>query len=236
MPLDYTSADVVILCGGRGKRLGPLTSKIPKPLLRIKQRPFLEILIGSLYKQGFRRFILCTGYKKELLKKYFQSHHAYAPYIFFSEEKKPLGTGGAIYHARKLILSEAFFVLNGDSLCRYPLKKIFSFHRRKHADVSILLAKQKEQAECGFAKLDHNSKIVTFSEKETIRTKTYINTGVYVFSGKIFQRVPWRGSFSLEYDLFPKLCSHGKLYGLPSVCTFLDIGTPQRLQKAQRSL
>ena len=101
--------DVFILCGGEGKRLKKISGRVPKPMVRIGRRPFLDIVIDYLRKFGFKRFILGVGYHAYFIKKYYKEHKIPGVEIVFSQENQPLGTGGAVKKAEKLIKSKVFF-------------------------------------------------------------------------------------------------------------------------------
>ena len=113
------STDVYILCGGMGKRLRSVIKNNPKPMVGIGEKPFLDIIIDYMADFGFRRFILGLGYKAEVFKRYYKNFKPKDLEIEFCEEKTPLGTGGAVKKAKKLIISRSFLVLNGDSFCKF---------------------------------------------------------------------------------------------------------------------
>ena len=134
--LRPSKIDVAILCGGFGKRLQRVVKDIPKPMAKIKHRPFLSILIDFIASYGFRRFILCTGYKADIIEGYYSQRYNNLS-IEFSREEKPLGTGGAIKNAENYIKSSPFLVVNGDSFCKINLREFVSFHFKKDSLISI---------------------------------------------------------------------------------------------------
>lgn len=230
----FKHIDVFILCGGLGKRLKKLNLNVPKPMVKIGGRPFLDRIIAYMADFGFRRFILGLGYKTDFIKKYYFNKPEKSLKIIFSDEKNPLGTGGAIKNAKKLIKSRRFFILNGDSLCQFNPRDLLSFHRRKKAVVSILLKRAAGAAkDCGEVKIDGSSRVVSFQEKSGNAKKCLINAGVYVFDKKIFNLMPRKDNFSLEYDLFPSVIGKG-LFGRISSGYFIDIGTPKRYFMAKK--
>ncbi len=135
--------DAVLLCGGLGTRLGEIVKDQPKPMVRIKDRPFLDILIDHLASFGVRRFVLCAGYKSESIAGYYQKKEDGRTYLI-SREETPLGTAGALKNAEGLIDSEVCLVLNGDSFCPVDIKAFHEFHKEKNAAVSIALAEVEE--------------------------------------------------------------------------------------------
>lgn len=133
--------DVVILCGGLGKRLKSVVDDRPKPMAFVGLRPFLDILIDYIASFGTKRFILCIGHRGGSVKTYFRKRKNFQ--IIFSEEKNPLGTGGAIKNAKSFIETSPFLILNGDSFIKANLNNFFNFHLRKKAEISILVKKNK---------------------------------------------------------------------------------------------
>lgn len=160
--LNPKGIDVIILCGGLGKRLRAIVNDRPKPMALVAGYPFLDLLIAYVAKFGFKRFILCIGYKRFFFKKYYQKKKDLQ--IVFSEEREPLGTGGAIKNAKSFIKSPLFLVLNGDSFFKVNLKKFFNFHFRKNALVSIVVKKDKRTNGCGVVSLNSSKQITSFIE------------------------------------------------------------------------
>lgn len=228
------NTDVFILCGGLGKRLKSVTKNNPKPMVKIGEKPFLDIIIDYMAGFGFRRFILGLGYKAEAFKKYYRDFKSKDLEIEFCEEKTPLGTGGAVKKAKNLIRSRSFLVLNGDSFCKFEPLDLLRFHKMKKAVVSILLRKVSSGADYGMVKLDKTNRIVDFNEKNSQSKKCLINAGVYVFDKKVFDLMPRAKAFSLERDFFPKLPPGKNCFGYTKTGFFIDIGTPERYLKANR--
>lgn len=227
--LNPEGMDVLILCGGPGKRLRSVVSDRPKPMAEIAHRPFLDILIAHTSRYGFRRFILCLGYMKEVIKEYYREREG----IIFSEEEEPLGTGGAIKKAEPLIKSSPFLVMNGDSFISLDLNEFITFHTQKKAVVSIALAREKRTDDYGVIKLGEGGRIISFSEKRGERG--LVNAGVYLFERNVLSAIPCDINYSLEYDLFPKMVGKG-LYGYQTDGTLIDIGTPEGYKKAKQIL
>jgi len=226
--------DVFILCGGFGKRLRKLNLDVPKPMAKMGDKHFLDIIIAYMANFGFRRFILGLGYKADFIMKYYSNKPEESLKIIFSHEKNPLGTGGAVKKAKKLISSRNFFVLNGDSFCQFNPQDFLSFHRRKKALATILLKRLSDDAkDYGKVKIDRLFRITSFQEKNGNAKKCLINSGVYLFDKKIFNLMTCQDNFSLEHDLFPDLAGNG-LFGYIDPGYFIDIGTPKRYFKAKR--
>jgi len=220
--------DVVILCGGLGTRLRGIIDDRPKVMAEINGRPFLDILIDYIKDYKFRRFILCVGYMSDVIKEYYIKKSSDMA-ILFSEEREPLGTAGAIKNAEKLIRSEIFLVLNGDSICEIDLEDFLRFHNSKKALHSIVLAAIDDPADYGVIKLDENQKIISFSEKTAVQGVSLVNAGIYLMNMTVLGDIPSGQRFSLEYDLLPKILDKG-IYGYITDRKLMDIGTPERLE------
>ena len=225
--------DVVILCGGLGKRLRPAVHGRPKPMAEIDRHPFLEILIDYVRNFGFQRFILCTGYMGRVIKRHFKRKKN-VDEILFSEERKELGTAGAIKNAETLIKSSTFLAMNGDSFCEMDLRKFVRFHKRKRALISVALTDDLTEAhDCGTVVLDGFKRVVSFNEKRSSKNKNFlVSTGIYAMDKKMLRKIPPDGYFSLEIDLFPEIVDRG-FYGYKTQGAFIDIGTPARYKLAK---
>jgi len=223
--------DVVILCGGLGTRLNSVVDDRPKSMVEINDRPFLDILVDYVARYGFTRFILCTGYKRGFIRRYYESKSSGLMFLI-SEESEPLGTAGAIKHAESCIKSDIFLVLNGDSLCEIDLEDFLKFHIGKRALASIALTTLKSPGDYGVIELDGDHKVIRFSEKVLVDSNGLVNTGMYLFGRKILGEIPPGEKRSLEYDIFPKILNKG-VYGYVTEKKFVDIGTPERLEMAK---
>lgn len=227
-------ADVVILCGGMGTRLKAVVDDRPKPMAQIENRPFIDILIGHVSAFGFRRFILCTGYKTESIQEYYKNRKCNIE-ILISREQELLGTGGAVKNAQPLIGSDPFLVLNGDSFLDVDLCRFGQFHLAKKALLSIALINTMDTKTYGSIKIDSTGRIVEFCEKKEKSQKGMINAGIYLFNHEVLSLMPDSGKFSLEYDFFPKIVNR-EMYGYLTKGLFVDIGTPQRYAQAKQLL
>lgn len=229
MSSNLKEIDVLILCGGLGKRLRSCVNDRPKVLAEIGGRPFLEVLIGHLLRYGFKNIILSVGYMREEIKRHF--YNKKMGRLLFSEEENPLGTGGAVKKAEALIKSNPFLVINGDSLCKVDFGKFYDFHINKKAILSIVLARSEVNGDYGFITLDASYRITDFREKIIKRENGLISAGIYLMQRDIFSYMPGQKRFSLEYDLFPKMVNN-RFYGFLTESEFVDIGTPERYKKA----
>ena len=228
---NMINIDVLILCGGQGRRLHKVISDRPKPMAEINGRPFLDILISYVSSFGLKRFILCTGYMVDYIDQYFSSKNDSIEFVF-SKEETPLGTGGAVKNAERFIKTSPFFVMNGDSFCSVDLIRFLNFHKSKDALLSMVVTKAKSSGDFGSLVLDNSEKIVRFKEKVR-KDRALINAGIYLFEKDVLFSIPRDVAYSLEHDFFPKLAGQ-KFYGYTTTARLIDIGTPERYEEAKR--
>ena len=189
----------IILAGGRGERLRPITDKIPKPLIPINNKPLIERTIKYLKKHGITEIIISSGYKSNLIEKFLKKKKNFGCNIIFSIEKTPLGTGGAIKKALRFVDEESFVVLNGDIITNIDLKKIL----KKPNTIAANELKTK------FGTMDiRNNKILKFNEKKDV-SNVWMNPGIYHLSKNIEKIIPRKGS--LEGIVFPKMAKNKTL-------------------------
>ena len=188
----------IILAGGRGKRLKPVTDYVPKPLVPIKNIPIIEWQIRYLKKYGITEVIICTGYKADMIESYL-SMKKLGMKIKFSIEKTPLGTGGAIKKAGKWINDKSFFVINGDTITNIDLDKLVS---KKNSIAAIEL-----RTKYGILETE-SDKIINFREKKEI-SDTWMNAGIYHLQKDVLKKLPIKGD--IEKTVFPDYAKKGLL-------------------------
>ena len=188
----------IILAGGRGKRLRPITDYVPKPLIPIKNIPIIEWQIKYLKKFGISEIIVCSGYKTKMIENYLNNQKLGIK-ITFSVEDKPLGTGGAIKKAGKKIKDKSFLVINGDTITNIDLKKLI----KKNNTIASIQLKTK----FGILQTDGN-KIIKFDEKKEI-TELWMNAGIYHLNKETLKELPTIGD--IEKTLFPDYAKKEKL-------------------------
>ena len=174
----------LILAGGRGKRLRPITDSIPKPLIPINNIPLIEWSIKYLKKFGINEIIICSGYRSKQIEKYLKEKKYLNCKIQFSVERSPLGTAGSIKKAMKMISDRSFVVINGDIITNINLKKILN-------KVNTIAANEL-RTKYGTMKITNN-KIVKFNEKQNVEN-IWMNPGIYHLSTDIYKLLPVRGS------------------------------------------
>jgi NDP-sugar pyrophosphorylase family protein len=228
--------DAIVLCGGAGRRLKSVTGAAPKSLASIGKRPFLDILLSQLQRQGFDKVILAVGYREDLIRSQF-GDRPHGLRIRYSIESTPLGTGGALRNALDLMDSHTALIMNGDSYTDADLRSFFIDHQNSNADVSVLVVPADGRLDCGLVSVDSDGTVLGFKEKQSNLGKRYVNAGIYMASKLILSGIPAGLQVSLEEELFPQWLKEGKqLRALhhPGPCT--DIGTPDRFKSAQVTL
>ena len=190
----------LILAGGRGKRLRPLTDKIPKSLIPINKKPLIQYTIKYLKKFGINEIIICSGYKSKQIQNFLKKKKNFGCKIEYSVEKNPLGTAGAIKNAIKNLSDESFLVINGDIITNIDLRKIL----KKPNTIAANELKTK------FGTMEiKNNKILKFNEKTDVEN-VWMNPGLYHLSTDILKILPHKGS--LEAEIFPKLAKNKSLH------------------------
>jgi NDP-sugar pyrophosphorylase family protein len=224
----------IILIGGMGTRLRPLTCDKPKPLLPICNKPFLEYQFQLLKKHGIKEAVLCVAYLSHEFENHFGNGKKWGMKLHYVHEKEPLGTGGAIRNASRFV-DGPVVIFNGDILTDLNLTEMISRHRSKKSFVTIALTRVKDPTLFGLVETDKTGRVESFLEKpswDEITTNT-INAGIYVFEREAVNLIPPGVNFSVERGLFPSLLSQKyHLFGYISKGYWLDIGTIDKYLQA----
>lgn len=214
----------VILAGGMGTRLQSVVSDVPKPMAPVHGKPFLEYLLQQLIRSNIRHVILSVGYKWEIIRDYFGNGAKWGLTIQYAVETEPLGTGGAIREASRLVTADSFLVMNGDSFFDIDIFSLFQFHRAKQSNITLALVSMDNVSRYGSVELDGNSEIVKFHEKKR-EGHGLINSGIYVINQSVARQIP-PGTISFEKDVLP--CRTGdRVFGAIREGYFIDIGIPE---------
>ena len=223
----------VLLVGGKGTRLKPLTDKTPKALLPINGKPVTEHILDLLKKYGIRDIVLCVGHLKDKIKSHFEDGSRFGVNITYIEEDEPLGTAGPLRLAKEH-LKESFIVSNGDELKNINIPRMFRLHKRKDALATLALTTVDDPTQYGVARLD-GSRIVEFVEKpkKDETPSNLINAGFYILEPEVLGMIP-NGFSMLEKDVFPKLAKMNRLRGFPFAGQWFDIGTVERYKMAEK--
>ncbi|CAG9475931.1 mannose-1-phosphate guanyltransferase, putative [Plasmodium vivax] len=225
--------NALILVGGYGTRLRPLTLTTPKPLISFCNRPILEHQIFNLARCGIKEIILAIAYKPTHIMSFVDDlEKKYNVKIIFSIEEEPLGTGGPIKLAEKYLSKyDDFFVFNSDIICSFPLLEMMSFHKQSSAPLTILVKEVEDPRAFGVV-ITEGNRITKFEEKPQVPKSSLINAGIYILNREILSRIPVRNT-SLEKEIFPQLANENMLYFYKLNKFWADIGKPLDFLKGQ---
>jgi mannose-1-phosphate guanylyltransferase len=225
--------DALVLCGGAGTRLRSVTGDAPKGMASVGGRPFLELLLRQLRRNGVGRVILAVGYRAEVIREHF-GDRIFGLDVVYSVESSPLGTGGALRNAVDLIQTDEVLVMNGDSYTDADLRGLVAEHRRVAAEASMVVVPTDGRGDVGSVAVDENGCLALFAEKESSSGIRYNNAGIYVLSLALLKKLAPGVQISLERDLFPQWIQQGKLMkAMVHSGGCMDIGTPERFGAAQ---
>jgi len=221
----------IILAGGRGTRLFPITYEIPKPLLTVKKKPIINYLVDLFYSLRIKdiAILINKDFREEFdwwKKRYYPKNK-----IKIFEEKKPLGTFGGLYFLKDWISNGHFFLTNGDELKKIDLIKMIDFHKRLKTLATIALVKVSNPQDYGVV-ISKKGKVEKFLEKPKNPSSNYISSGFYLFSSEIFKYHPGPKFSMVETDIFPKLAKEKKLGGFKVRGKWMDCGTFERYERA----
>jgi len=219
----------IILAGGKGTRLLPYTTVIPKPLMPVGERPILEVIIRQLKHNGFSQVTMAVGYLAELVEAYFRDGKKYGVEIDYSREDKPLGTIGAL----SLIdgLDKTFLVMNGDVLTNLDYDQLVTFHNENNAVATIATYNKEVKIDLGVLEMDESFELKNYLEKPTLRY--HVSMGIYVFEPEILELIEPNGYLDFP-DLVLSLIKEGKkVVAFPFDGYWLDIGRHEDYELAQ---
>lgn len=230
--------EAILLVGGFGTRLRPLTNFRPKPMLPIASLPVTEHQLAMAQRAGIKRIVLATSYLSEVFIPYFGDGSKWDLEIKYAVEKEPLGTGGAIRNAAKELAGDKQVVIfNGDVLSSHNLKAQLDLHINSNADVTLHLTRVVDARAYGCVPTDESGRVTAFLEKMDNPVTDTINAGCYVFDSSIIESIPEQEVVSVERQTFPALIStNRKIMGFIENSYWLDIGTPSALMKGSRDL
>jgi mannose-1-phosphate guanylyltransferase len=219
--------DAVVLVGGQGTRLRPLTCTTPKPMLPTAGVPFLTHLLVKARDAGVDHAILSTSYRPEVFEGYFGSGRDLGLRITYVTEREPLGTGGGIRNVADRLRGSDFLVFNGDVLSGVDLRALVTSHRERDAEVTLHLTEVEDARAFGCVPTDADGRVTAFLEKMPEPVTNRINAGCYVFAPSVLDRIPAGRPVSVERETFPDLLASGaRVYGWVDTAYWLDLGTP----------
>ncbi|WP_057334481.1 sugar phosphate nucleotidyltransferase [Mycobacterium tuberculosis] len=230
--------DAVVLVGGKGTRLRPLTLSAPKPMLPTAGLPFLTHLLSRIAAAGIEHVILGTSYKPAVFEAEFGDGSALGLQIEYVTEEHPLGTGGGIANVAGKLRNDTAMVFNGDVLSGADLAQLLDFHRSNRADVTLQLVRVGDPRAFGCVPTDGEDRVVAFLEKTEDPPTDQINAGCYVFERNVIDRIPQGREVSVEREVFPALLADGdcKIYGYVDASYWRDMGTPEDFVRGSADL
>ena len=223
----------IILSGGLGTRLRPLTYEIPKALIPVQGKTLTEHVIDVLKKLEINEIILSIGYLSEKIEEYFGDGSKFNLNISYAIEKQAMGTAGPLMLLPKI--NETFVMVNGDNLFNLDFKKMLQLHKKNKATATIALTKVEDPSHFGVAKLQED-KILEFIEKpkKEEAPSNWINSGYYILEPEVFDIAKEKDFAMMEKDIFPKLAKDGKLFGYRDNGQWFDTGTFESYERVKK--
>ena len=229
----------VILVGGLGTRLRPLSINTPKSMMPVVNIPFIEYVIRRLSRHNIRQVVLAISHLAQPIKNYLGDGNQFGVNIFYTVEETALGTAGAVKNAEQYLDNEAFVVLNGDIFTDLDISAMTALHNRRKAKITIALTPVEDPTHYGLIETDDKGGITRFLEKPSREqvTTDMINAGTYIMEADVLNSIPAQTMFSFEHKVFPPLLQKGEpIYAFPSSCYWMDIGTSQKYHQLNRDL
>ena len=228
----------VILVGGQGTRLRPLTYNTPKPMVPVLNVTFLEHVIRNLKEHNVTKIVMAQHYLAASIKDYFGDGSKLGVKLYYVIEESPMGTAGAVKNVEDF-LDSTFFVLNGDIFHNRDFTAMLEFHRRHRAKATLVLSPVEDPTIYGVVETDKRSRVVRFTEKPKPEevTTNMINAGTYVLESEVLQRIPPDTKFTFEHEVFPQMLADGlPVYAYPTNNYWMDTGTPEKYLQLHRDL
>jgi mannose-1-phosphate guanylyltransferase len=229
----------VVLVGGVGTRLQPLTFATPKQMLPVGEMTMIERVVSHLARHGVHAAVLSMGYRPDVFLTAFPDDRCAGVSLSYAIEGTPLDTGGAIgFAAREANVDDTFLVVNGDVLTDLDIGALVAFHRRRRAEATISLTPVQDPSAFGVVVTDGDGKVGSFIEKPARGTAptNLINGGTYVLEPSVLDRIPGTEPLSIERQVFPELAEMGTLYAMASNDYWIDAGTPAAYLRANLDL
>ena len=221
----------VILAGGLGTRLRPLTYKKPKPMLPLGGKPMLEHLIKWIKKNNVKEIVLCTSYLHKTIENYFGNGKKFGVSIEYAISKKPLATAGQLKTAEKLV-DDTFVCVYGDSIFDFNLKGMITEHKKKKSFITMSLYEYKTNLKYGVIETNKTGKVSAWHEKPEIRAK--INMGCYVMESGVFSFIPKRKEYGMDDVIKRALARRKKIGSITTKKGFIDVGNMESYEKANK--
>lgn len=222
-----SDTDAIILVGGLGTRLRPLTLSVPKPMIPTAGVPFLTHLIARIREAGMSHVVLGTSYRAEVFEDAFGDGSALGVELEYVVESEPLGTGGGIRNVAERLRADTAMIFNGDVLACADLQELLDRHHEVDADVTLSLIKVSDPRAFGCVPTDEDGRVTAFLEKDPHPVTDQINAGIYVFRRSVIESIPAGRPVSVERETFPGLLASGaRVYGVVNEAYWRDLGRP----------
>ncbi len=227
----------IILAGGKGERLRPLTAEKPKPMISVMDKPLMEYSIELLKKHNIVDIGITLKFLPEQIKRYFKDGSAWNVNIEYFEEREALGTAGGVKAAQDFI-NDTFIVISGDALTNIDIDKILTFHKAKNSDVTIVTKRVDDPSAYGGVVCDTSCRVLSFEEKPEWENviSDIVNTGIYIIEPKILQEIPSNNFFDFAKDLFPQILNKYNVFSYITEDYWCDLGTHQSFIKAHKDI
>ncbi|KZB82324.1 sugar phosphate nucleotidyltransferase, partial [Amycolatopsis regifaucium] len=230
-------ADAVVLVGGKGTRLRPLTLSAPKPMLPTAGTPYLSHLFSRIREAGMTHVVLGTSYRAEVFEEYFGDGSEHGLELEYVVEEEPLDTAGAIRNVYDRLRADNVIVFNGDILSGADLSEQLRTHTESGAEVTLHLQRVADPSRFGSVPTDENGRVTAFLEKTPNPPTDQINAGCYVFRREVIESIPAGRRVSVERETFPSLLENGAhLHGFVDSSYWLDVGTPEAFVRGSSDL
>ncbi|WP_299566325.1 NDP-sugar synthase [uncultured Mycolicibacterium sp.] len=235
--VNPAQVDAVVLVGGQGTRLRPLTLSAPKPMLPTAGVPFLTHLLSRIAEAGIEHVVLGTSYKAHVFEAEFGDGSKLGLQIDYVTETEPLGTGGAIANVAPKLRHDTVMVFNGDVLSGVDLRALLQSHEDQNADLTLHLVRVGDPRAFGCVPTDAEGLVTAFLEKTQDPPTDQINAGCYVFKREVIDRIPRGRPVSVEREVFPNLLSDGlRICGYVDTSYWRDMGTPEDFVRGSADL
>jgi len=231
--MNFPIKKAIILAGGEGTRLRPMTYNIPKSLVPMQGKTLTELVLDILKKYEVKDIVLSIGYLAKKMQEYFKDGKKFGVNISYCIEKKPKGTAGPLILLPKY--KETFLMMNGDNLFNLDFEKFYQTHKKNNAIATIALTEVEDTSCYGVVKIE-KQKITGFVEKPKPEEAPshFISSGYYILEPEVFDLVKDKEFAMLEKDVFPQLAKQGKLFGHYDPGQWFDTGTQERYDRANK--
>jgi len=238
----------MVLAAGEGRRLRPITDRVPKALVEVDGRPLIEYSLATLRRAGIDEVIVNLHYLGSQIRSHLGDGSRYGVRIAYSEEEPLLGSGGGIAHARELLGDSTFVTVNADTIVDIDLRVVVDYHRANRATATMVLREDPRMEQFGLIRTESSGRIAQFLRHERAdafgpdgkprtRLTAFMYSGVQVLEPRVFDYLAPVGSYSITETTYPAMLAAGEpLYGFPSKGRWLTVGTPDELAWANRSL